>query len=68
MTAVQQKIYHARRGASFTDTDAAIIGPAIEALAAQHNGVSPDVIVEAARRTNSSLHRYFAASQYQASA
>lgn len=62
-TITEQNVWRAVKGAHLSDTDAAIIGPELERLAALHGAevesLSPDVIVEAAREASSPLHPYF---------
>lgn len=71
-----QRVYHAVRGARLSDADAAIIGPALEQLAAARGldapeGLTPSEIVAAATPDDSPLHRFFewddsdAAQQYR---
>lgn len=59
-----QRIYHAAKGARLSDADAAIIGPALEQLAAARGldapeGLTPAEIVTAALPNTSPLHRFF---------
>lgn len=57
---VHEKEYRARKGYHYTNADAQIIGPVLDALASQHGGkVIPIQVVEAAEAEDSPLHPYF---------
>ncbi len=59
-TAKPKKSYVALPGATFTDDDAAIIGPRLKSLKRKIGGpVSPEAILEDAESEESPLHRFF---------
>jgi hypothetical protein len=53
--------YRAKPGSPFTDEDATVIGPVIDALAQESPGgvLKPEMVVESARNHNSPIHKYF---------
>lgn len=56
---VTLKEYFARDGSPYSNKDARIIGPVIEALAESGGAVTARDVLDAARSTNSPLHPYF---------
>ena len=54
-----RRVYKARKGSGFTDSDAAVIGPELHRITSERGGQDPHQIVEEARRESSPLHPYF---------
>jgi hypothetical protein len=53
------KVYTAAEGAQFSDAQAAIYGPCIEAIKKREGRATPETIVDEARDEESPLHDYF---------
>ena len=52
-------VYAAKRGARISDTDAQILGARFEELLDENSLVTPEIILDDARRKSSPIHGYF---------